>query len=627
MRNEQLYIDGQLVDLDDNTKITLNINSNIFTDISKIVSNFTYTIKLPNTVRNQRIIEHSDLPGCETLYPRLKHSARYIRNGVELISNARAVLLSTGESIEIVMVWGNIRNIENISNKGLNDLSYDYNQWTGYFNWEKKYCVAQPQYFPVINYGFTEADTTVYYHPTVSVKWILDRIAKDAGITFNYDGRMSEMIEKLIIPLLSRNDSELFAQSCAINLKVSGHTIDNVVNRERFYFEHQEKSNYYGRIIQPTGTTTPADGYESFPKNGKVKLTGKIEMTLSGSNAPVAPEIVVYNRNWGNSGSVSDTETVLTIASSTITKTADKTYQVIFDFKDEETSVLKNNTLPEGKRQIWFSVDNLNGCSISSLSGNINLVNMAEEVILNDGSNNDGRFWIVPNLPNIKQIDFMKAICSMLGVFAIEKGENIIGFACADDIFFNIDKAKDWTKRVVASYKSNKPKELTYVLDGYAQRNIVSYKSDDSIRGSYNSFYEISDETLDSEADVITLPFVATDMIGGVCSIPLYSYDKDSNLSYSKGEPRILLLNSSNKATFNGLEWAQLLNSYYLKYIDAINGPHVITEKIEISDIDLKGIDVSIPVYLAQYGRYYAIISIKAENTGICECKLLQLNL
>lgn len=64
MRNDLLFIDGELVDLDDSTKITLNYKSNLFTDLSKIVSNNSYTIKLPKTVRNQRIIQHADLPAC-----------------------------------------------------------------------------------------------------------------------------------------------------------------------------------------------------------------------------------------------------------------------------------------------------------------------------------------------------------------------------------------------------------------------------------------------------------------------------------------------------------------------------------------------------------------------------------
>ena len=67
MRNDMLFIDGKLVDLDDNTKITLNFKSNIFTDLSKIVSNNSYTIKLPKTIRNQRIISHAELPSADSV--------------------------------------------------------------------------------------------------------------------------------------------------------------------------------------------------------------------------------------------------------------------------------------------------------------------------------------------------------------------------------------------------------------------------------------------------------------------------------------------------------------------------------------------------------------------------------
>ena len=107
MRNDLLFIDGELVDLDDSTKITLNYKSNLFTDLSKIVSNNSYTIKLPKTVRNQRVIKHADLPACSTDYPRKYHEARYIRNGVEIIPNGKAVVLSISEVIEVALTWGN----------------------------------------------------------------------------------------------------------------------------------------------------------------------------------------------------------------------------------------------------------------------------------------------------------------------------------------------------------------------------------------------------------------------------------------------------------------------------------------------------------------------------------------
>lgn len=119
MRDEMLFIDGELVDLDEDTKITLNYKSNIFSDVSKIISNNTYSIKLPMTVRNCRIIDNAQIPSYWTRYPRINHVGRYFRNGVEIVPDANVVLLEIGETIDVAMAWGNISTFSDIVNEGL----------------------------------------------------------------------------------------------------------------------------------------------------------------------------------------------------------------------------------------------------------------------------------------------------------------------------------------------------------------------------------------------------------------------------------------------------------------------------------------------------------------------------
>ncbi|MCD8093944.1 MAG: hypothetical protein LUF01_14415 [Bacteroides sp.] len=169
---------------------------------------------------------------------------------------------------------------------------------------------------------------------------------------------------------------------------------------------------------------------------------------------------------------------------------------------------------------------------------------------------------------------------------------------------------------------------LEYRLDDFAQQNYLRYKEDSTVNGSYDGALQVLDYTLESERDILTLPFAGTDMAGGMASIKLYKYDSDGRPSLEKLEPRILLYTDDAnviKGTFEGLDFSSIINTYYKGYGEVIYMPKIITEKIEISDIELKSLDMTVPVYLAQYGRYYAIISIKAEDTGICECKLLQL--
>lgn len=125
MTRDELYINGVKADLG-KTDISLNYKSNLLTDISKIVSNNSYTIKLPKTAKNMALIECSHIPSSASRYPYLKHKGTVLRNGIEIIKDANVVLLETGEFIEIALTWGNVINFASVVNDGkkLTDISY-----------------------------------------------------------------------------------------------------------------------------------------------------------------------------------------------------------------------------------------------------------------------------------------------------------------------------------------------------------------------------------------------------------------------------------------------------------------------------------------------------------------------
>ena len=75
----------------------------------------------------------------------------------------------------------------------------------------------------------------------------------------------------------------------------------------------------------------------------------------------------------------------------------------------------------------------------------------------------------------------------MLGVFAYPiEGTNIIRFMSVDDIIKEKRTSVQLTRRVIASYMANKPKEMKFTIDGFAQRNILKYKDDDTVKGNYS---------------------------------------------------------------------------------------------------------------------------------------------
>ena len=106
MTDHQLYIDGILMDMSEETAITLDIKSNLFRDITKMTANTTYTINLPKTAHNMAVLEFAGKPSTSSKYPYIFHTARYFRNGLEIIRNGRASVLSVKETIEISIYWG-----------------------------------------------------------------------------------------------------------------------------------------------------------------------------------------------------------------------------------------------------------------------------------------------------------------------------------------------------------------------------------------------------------------------------------------------------------------------------------------------------------------------------------------
>ncbi len=631
MRNDELFIDGQLVDLDDNTKITLNYKSNIFSDLSKIVSNNSYTIKLPNTVHNQRVIEHADLPASETKYPYRNHAGRYLRNGVEIIPEANAVLLSVGSTIDFALVWGNATAFSSIVSDGkkLTELSSErYIEWK---NWHEF-----GEVYPQIDYGFRSTETEVWYHPVVYASWILEQISKDSSLTFVFPENKKAMLNALIIPLLTRNDNEVLAKKCALTFTYKG----LVPGTKRMYFTESGNGGVYGRSASETisGKSYLSMFYSKIT-NGIARLTGHLEVIVTGTKAPAAPTIQVCKDNQSPDGSNLEKDEVLSILAKRVDPVEGTTnkFRLTFDFEDESTSVLTNKWR-ESLHTVYgcyinFTFANLDGCSISSdsdVSGSFSIVNMAERIVMatsiGNGNTVDGNFYVVPNLPDIKQIDFVKGVSSILGLFAIPGGGNTIRFISIDEVTDNISKAVDWTRRVVAVTHENKPKEMSFTIDGFAQNNRFRWKEDSTVTGNYDGNIVVEDWTIDHERDVVTMPFAGTDTKGGVAQIPIYSYDSAGKLEYGSVEPRILLY-EEGRGTFSGLNWSALIGENYSSYQHIVNTPRIIKENIELSDIQLKNLDLTVPVYLAQYGRYYAVISIKAEDTGICECQLLQLDL
>lgn len=601
MTRDELYINNTKADLN-KTDITLSYKSNLLTDISKIISNRSYTIRLPKTAKNLALIECSHLPSSISRYPYLKHKGTLLRNGVEMIKNANVVLLETGETIEVALTWGNVTNFAGVVNDGkkLTDITHGTVEGVDWVVWNNK--GSNSAQFPLINYGFNSGDSNVWYHPVITVKWILEKIQEESGVTFNFPSDKKTFIDKMIVPLLTRNDSQKINDAFPSSLQMVGYVI---VESTFSYL----KLNYIGDSTQQYASVGGPYGdrlYTKYPITLKVK--GTIEMLVQ-YNSGMDVNNQYLNLRVSQSDSSGNISSVSTIERKNYAAYIEApNVRLLFNF-DDLVSI-------ESDEFMHFTIKAIaTGASSSVLSLTVydrNEISFGE------------KFPLVPNLPDIKQIDFIKAVASMVGLFALPDGENGIKFIPFDNLSANKSKAVDWTNRVIMAYNSVTPRNLQYTLDNIAQNNWFRYKEDDNVMGNYDGNIQVDDATIEYERDAITLPFSACSTKGGVAYIPLYSYNEEGELEYNKTNPRILLLDGT-KGIFKGLEWTTLIANNYQTYKGLINNAKVVTEYIRLNSIELRDLEMDIPVYLAQYGCYLVIIEITTKENDICECKLLKL--
>ena len=217
MRDE-LYIDGTKVDMGE-SGVSLEYRSNILTDISKIVSNFSYTIKLPKTKNNLRLIECAHIPSAVSSFPYLPHVGTLLRDGVQIVDGANVVLMSVSDTIEIALSWGNANGFSKIIEfeGNIDDLDYGLDD---YIFW--RYDISPDEDAPIMNYGFRSTEKHVSYHPVVSAKWLLDRIQSQFGVKFLFPSDKQDILQSLKIPLLKKEDAQKHVDANRVLLTLNG---------------------------------------------------------------------------------------------------------------------------------------------------------------------------------------------------------------------------------------------------------------------------------------------------------------------------------------------------------------------------------------------------------------------
>ena len=487
--------------------------------------------------------------------------------------------------------------------------------------------------------------------PCVTVQYILDLITAQTGVAFGWSNQSKETIKGLAVPLITR--------------KADAQTV--VGNFEGTFFT---TTNLGILDFQPTSLSDVFDGLELATRysqlNVKIACTMifDVQMNWSWDASKVDPAL---HRKWSYGGAT-QTQGVYTYPPCYIeikvvsVHTSDqeeseytKTYIAgrTSDVEDVDPTVSDTSDQLVGGRFIHLAAgrgeieleegdivtfemkhpqnQRLNGlrCYNGRLSASIK---QSDEVPYG------GNFPIGKNLPDIKVTDFLKCICILTSTFPSQRFiGGTLTFADIATLWEAKAQAVDWTKKLIPSESSNHPRQTDFSVEEYCQHNIYKWKEDDTVYQQHDADMTVDNKTLEYTQDVCTLPFAATD--GN--RIPIYDWESkqytigrtattvQTATKYKACKDRIVNLTKSDigyaALAFN-IDLQDIFDNKLEKLRKTVANPHQITERFNLSDLEILNFDETKPVYLAQYGAYFAVLEIKTTNSGYCEVTMIELN-
>lgn len=615
----ELRIQGQAVDVAPDTKITLNFNSNIFGDISKITPSNSLTITLPKTPKNAKVFGAPSVVGGSSIAPYRRWNAELYVNGVAMVDTAYAVLLSVGESYEIALYWGVVTALSTLKDNGKTladinevlEIKYGgenwWNTWEGAYGKLENGAISRDLINAVYEPGIkdlrnnTTARTQVALCPSVRASWIWNNIVADNGLTIEKPSQFTQALAKLALPFGSHKTfgGETFsANYLKSNTRYSKqweaggitfHTFDSVPSS--VYFEATN-------AVVPIMVSLDKLKFDAGIFRSKAEGRVRFECIVSGTcDKGLLANLYIEHRNSEHLYKKKE------LSARVLESNFDRTLSI-------EVDVIEGDyILPYIE---WIDItgkNNPDGVQVSSASVKVQAQYADEEEQVMGGMINTR-----DNLPDILQLDFVKALCAMYGLWAtlIDGVVHLVSFA---DLY--AQTPIDWSHKLVGSGDGDAGK-TTYTLADYAKRNILRYKEDDTVKVDASGALVVDNDNLDREKDILKLPFAASD--GNV--IPHLKWKDDDittgEIEDQKIESRIMVLDEKISITgitaslsFDGLKFSQLIPKYYEYWQKIMHNPIVIEEKVQLSEIDIKMLDFRKPIYLQKYGAQFAIDKVQ----------------
>ena len=675
------------LDLDGETQLLPSFQANDRTKPDTIQSDYSPEFSVPGTAHNHRLLKHAaaSQPTQGAAYARVP--AVLTSGGVETLPLALLYLKGfTDGRYQLQLAGGNRRLVEALGDKKLSDLDFSRfdHDWTPanilaglpFAHWQ-----AQGWGYELYERGKLldlQAVNPYDLYPSCSASLVWTQILTDAG--FTADSLLGERLwAALNVP--SANPYT-FSQDYrdARALKSGFKHTGNWYRGEEFGPE-PVPNNYtaskpyaIGAVAAAGGTTAthyvvPTLGFYDIEYSAHVYFgcnelaPGEVSMKFF----PQVNGVPIYEANGDQVKAEQRvgkyTDTTLSFSKKRVLLKAGDTVEVLVQ-GDEWPGSLGGPDSPQwyiGTRVVGFP-----GLPTVPFSGVEPAVSFS--VSLNEEFPPGGRVKLNEWLPDMKQLDFVKAMMLTLGLtIQADQYEPHLRLAPGTRLMANVPRAKDWTMKRDAYARPGRLPErgLEFRFGDYGQANLLKWKEDENVTAGYgDGSLAVADEVLPAEYELATLPFAATEASPAIAGLlRILNFDTDDATStpvvYSKVEaqprltlreflpelsghlittpatdttPAVLASFTTSVSYFDGAELSLELNkdvltTYWSDMRAMLDQSRYLTERYRLTAQDVAELDFSLPIWDGLLGDYFAVSVVgEFDARRPTEVKLCRLN-
>lgn len=591
-----------------------NFESNDVAQLNDSTASWSYSISLPRTANNERLLGNAGVPFVNSLTPYMKMECNVYADGLRIIHRGVLVIDTTTRTEYKVQILAGTANV------------FDLMKGVDFATWNKTTVTLPATSLP--SRTDPTADTAYAFYMPLLIStdnstrqntksgdfyWYATPFLRVGGTTSS--GVLKNLMQQIGYSLVTDiPDATLdslwlsMAKRKKHNSGASGYIwqssevrtgIDNVIT-------NNGKTPYgHSRIVARCAITARYDSHHS-----RISSASCFSNFVSAGGTV---NIYVYDQSYipGQANTP-----IATIRTSDFTVSGDNIIASVD--VDDTVSHLEFKTFGGDSNTTWRYYD---GSTFTEFTGLCSSCNWRVQTIPDDNGDNavsGMNMNLEANCGIANGMDFFKILSQVFGwTVKVDADTKTIYARTFDYIVGNKANAKDWTSRLDMAEDI----EADFEFGKYAQENVI--KLQENKLGGYTETgaFTIPNVNLASTTNLLDIKVTS----GRTNRVEQWERKETDEYQWKDGSAPHLLKWEDNTQGVTHIMPADILANYQ-PLIDTLQQVVLIKVKMILSAVDILNFDQFVPIYLRQYGRYFYVNKISNWESGkACDVELLQL--